>query len=93
MDFGNYGVVFLAASFENLIVVVDPDVRDVGRDGENVEFVDVVEFRSFGFGGSGHASQFLIEAEVVLDGDGGVGLSFLFDFHSFFGFHGLVETI
>ena len=65
----------------------------VGRDREDVEAVDVVELGGFGFGGSGHAGEFLVEAEVVLDRDGGEGLSLLLDGHAFLGFHGLVEAI
>ena len=52
-----------------------------------------MEFVGFGFGGAGHAGEFFVHAEVVLDGDGGEGLGFAFDFDALFGFDGLMEAV
>ena len=68
-------------------------VRLVGGDGEDVEIVDVLELGSFGLSGSGHAGELGVEAEVVLDGDGGVGLGLGFDLAVFLRFHGLMESV
>ena len=38
-------------------------------------------------------AELLVEAEVVLEGDGGEGLVFLADVDAFFGFDGLVQAI
>ena len=93
LDFRDDGVELLAAGLEDLVVLVDADVRPVGRDGQHVEPIDVVELGGFGFGGAGHAREFLIEAEVVLDGDGGEGLGFLLDGDAFLGLDRLVESV
>ncbi len=37
--------------------------------------------------------ELLVEAEVVLEGDGGKGLVFLADVDAFLGFDGLMETV
>ena len=81
------------ASLEYLIVVIDADVRLIGRDREDGELVDVVKLSGFGFRSSGHTGKFFVEAEVVLNGDGGVGLCFLFHVCTLLGFNGLVEAI
>ena len=73
--------------------MIDANVRHIGGNGQNVEFVDVVEFGGLGLGCSGHAGELLIETEVVLNGDGGVGLSFLLYVHAFFGFYRLVQAV
>ena len=90
LNLGDYGVVFLTAGFEHLVIVIDTDVRHIGGNGQNVEFVDVVEFGGLGLSCSGHAGELLIETEVVLNGDGGVGLSFLLNVRALFGFYCLV---
>ena len=65
----------------------------VGGDDDDVELVDLVELGGFGLGGAGHAAEFFVHAEVVLEGDGGEGLVFLADGDAFFGFDGLMEAI
>ena len=93
LDFRDDGVELLAAGLEYLVVLVDADVRRVGRDRQHVEAVDVVELGGLGLGGASHAREFLIEAEIVLDGDGGEGLGFFLDGDVFLGFDGLVEAV
>ena len=41
---------------------------------------------------TGHAGELVVHTEVVLKGDRGEGLVFLFDLHALFGFNGLVNT-
>ncbi len=65
----------------------------VGGDDDDFELVDLFEFGGFGFGGAGHSAELLIEAEIVLEGDGGEGLVFLADADAFLGFDGLVEAV
>ena len=79
--FGIFGLLILA------------DAGAVGRDGKNVQLVNIMEFRSFRFRRAGHARQFFVQAEVVLDGDGRVRLVFPLHFHAFLGFHRLVQTV
>ena len=65
----------------------------VGRDGKDVEPVDLAEFLGFGFRRSGHARQLLVHAEVVLEGDRGERLVLLLDLQPFLGFDGLMESV
>ena len=78
---------------EDHVGVFDAEQGLVGRDDDDFELVDLFEFGGFGFGGAGHAAQLFVEAEVVLEGDGGKGLVFLADLDAFLGFDGLVQAI
>jgi len=50
--------------------LVPADVGPVGGNLEDLEVVDVRELGGLGLGGTGHAGELLVEAEVVLDRDG-----------------------
>ena len=89
-DFADHCVVFLTTCFEYLIIVIDTNVRHVGRDGKHVQLVNIMKFCGFGLGGSSHACEFFIQAEVVLDGDGGVSLCLFLDVHTLLGLNSLV---
>ncbi len=52
-----------------------------------------MELGGFGFGCAGHACEFFVEAEVVLNRDGGEGLCFLLDGDAFLGLDRLVEAV
>ena len=54
--------------------LVDADHRPVGRDRDHAEAVGLVQLGGLGLGGTGHAGQLVVEAEVVLQGDRGEGL-------------------
>ena len=57
------------------------------------ELVDVLEFGGLGLGGAGHAGELLVEAEVVLEGNGGQRLIFLADVDAFLSFDGLMKAV
>ena len=44
-------------------------------------------------GGASHACELFIHAEVVLEGDGGVGYGLLLDLEALLGLDGLVEAV
>ena len=89
---GDGEVLFLRGAVDD-VGVFDAQHLAVGGDDDDVELVDLVELGGFGFGGAGHAGELFVEAEVVLEGDGGEGLVFLADLHAFLGFDGLVQAI
>ncbi|MND01468.1 hypothetical protein D3C83_204730 [compost metagenome] len=62
----------------------------VRRDYDDVKLVDVPEFARFGFGGTGHACQLVVHPEVVLEGDGRVGLRSVLNLHVLLRFDSLV---
>ncbi|PSK61598.1 hypothetical protein B0E53_06501 [Micromonospora sp. MH33] len=72
---------------------VEADHRPVRRDGHDADLVDLVELTRLGLGGTGHAGELLVEAEVVLEGDGGQGLVLLLDLHPLLGLDRLVHAL
>ena len=85
------GELFLLGA-ENQIVLILADHRLVGRNRKYAELVGAHEFGGLGLCGTGHARQFVVHAEVVLQGDGGEGLVFGLDLHAFLGLDGLMQA-
>ena len=65
----------------------------IGGDFHHIELIDIPEFARFGRGRPRHTCQLLIHAEVVLESDGGIGLSGSFHLRVLFRFHCLVQSI
>ena len=87
------GFKFFALCFVDLVVEVHAPHGAVGGNNHYVELVDLVELIGFRFGRTGHAGEFFVHPEIVLDGDGSEGLGFPFDLHAFLGFDGLVQSV
>jgi len=51
------------------------------------------ELGRFGLSRAGHPAELLVEAEIVLEGDGGPGVVLLGDAHALFGLDGLVQSV
>ena len=79
LDFGDDGGELFGAGAIDLVVGVDADDRHVGRNFDHVELVDFGEFVGLGRGRAGHAGEFLVEAEIILEGDRGQGDVFRLD--------------
>ena len=92
-NFFDDGVVFFLGRLVDQVVIVFSDYRLVGRDDDDVEFVDVPKLAGLGLGRTGHARQLAVHSEVVLKRDGGVGLGGGLDLDVFLGFDGLVQTV
>ena len=93
LDFVCYGKVLFFGGAIDDVGVLDALHDAVGGDDDDVELVDGVEFGGFSFGCAGHAGEFFVEAEVVLEGDGGEGLVFLADGDAFLSFDCLMEAV
>ena len=91
--FLDHGLVFLPLGFVYKILLVFSDHFYVGRNGYHIQFIDAPELGGFRFGGTGHTGQLMIHTEVVLQGDGGIGLRGGFDLHIFLRFDGLVQPV
>src|SRR5436190_11166904 len=78
---------------EDVVVLVSAGDRDVGRDLDDAEVVDLDELLLLGLGRTGHAGELLVEAEVVLQGDGREGDVLLLDRDSLLGFDRLVKAL
>ena len=72
--------------------LVGANHRPVRRDRHHTELVDLLQFGGLGLGGARHAGQLVVEAEVVLQGDGGEGLVLGLDLHLLLGLDGLVHA-
>ena len=59
---------------ENAVRQILADHGPVGGNLHHVQLVDLPELLLLGHGGTGHAGKPLVEAEVILEGDGGQGL-------------------
>ena len=86
-------VVLLATRLEDHVLPVVADDRPVRRDDRDFQLVDLVELRLLRLGGTRHARQLLVHAEVILDRDGCERLRFALDLHGFLGFHCLVQPL
>ena len=93
LDLVDDGVVFLTLGLVDHVLLVDTGDGAVGRDDDDVEFVDVPELARLRLSGTGHTGQLVVHTEVVLQGDGGVGLCGGFHLHVFLGLHGLVQSV
>ncbi len=93
LDFVGDGEVFFLLRAVDDVGILEAAHHHIGGDHHNLQLVNLFEFRGFGLGGSGHACQLLVHAEVILEGDGRESLGLAFDLHTFFGFNGLVQTV
>ena len=78
---------------EDEVGVVVADHRAVGRDGDDLELVDLVELLGLGHRRAGHAGQLVVEAEVVLERDRGQGHALALDAQALLGLDRLVEAL
>ena len=86
-------VVFLATRLVDEILPVVADHRPVGRNHGHVEAVDLVELRLLRLGGSGHAGELGVHAEVVLDRDRRERLRLALHLNAFLRLHRLVQSL
>ena len=85
-------LVFLLGGAVDLVVLVDAHDRQVGRDLDDVEPVDVAELLGLGRRRAGHAGELLVQAEVVLEGDRGQRLVLRLDLDVLLGLERLVQA-
>ncbi len=72
---------------------LDADQLAVGGNDRDVQIVNLAELRRFRFRCTGHAREFLVHAEIILERNRRERLIFALDLHAFFGFHGLVQAV
>jgi len=88
-----YGVVLLALGPVDGVGEVLALHGLVGGNGDHLERVYLMELHRLGVGGTRHAREFGVHAEVVLEGDARQRLVLGFDLHRFLGFKGLMEAV
>ena len=92
-DFVDHRVVFFAPRLVDAIVGILARDRPVRRNHVHVELVNVVKLGRLGLGGAGHAGEFLIKPEIILNRDRRQGLRFAIDLHAFLGFDRLMQSV
>ena len=75
------------------VVLVDTSDGPVRRDGDDRQLVDLAELLVLGHGGTGHARELLVEAEVVLQRDGRERLVLLANEHMLFRLECLMKAL
>ena len=85
--------VFLRRRAIDLVVVVEPHHRHVGRNLDHFEVVDVEELVGLRQRRAGHAGELLVHAEVVLEGDRGERLVLGLDRLVLLGLQRLVQPL
>ncbi|MBA7658628.1 hypothetical protein ES703_66587 [subsurface metagenome] len=93
LDIAHHRLEFRLFVFINIVGEVLANHGAVGGDNDHLQLVYLVKLLGLGEGGAGHARQLFVHAEVVLDGDGGVGAAFLLHLNAFFGFYRLVQAV
>ena len=84
---------FVLRIFVELVVLVNALDWQVRWYFNNVELVDLMEFACFSCGGSRHARQLWIHAEIILECNGRQRLVFWLNLHAFFRLDGLVKPV
>ena len=69
LDVARDGLELAFLRLEDLVVLVETRDRDVRRDLDDVQVVDLDELLLLGLRGTGHAAELLVETEVVLQRD------------------------
>ena len=83
----------LALGLVDEVVVVRALDGAVRRDDDHLEVVDLHELGGLGVGRTGHASELLVEAEVVLERDGRERAALALDRNALLGLDGLVQAV
>ena len=78
---------------EDEVGLIDALLRTVRRDRHDAEFVGAHQLGRLGLGGTGHAGELVVHAEVVLERDRGEGLVLLFDLHALLRLDRLVDAL
>ena len=93
LDLGDDCPELLVEGPVDLVVLVEALDRQVGRDLDDVEPVDVAELGRFRLRRAGHAGQLLVHAEIVLEGDRGERLVLGLDGHALLRLERLVQPL
>ena len=89
----DYGLKFLTFGTVNNIWIFDADQRPICGDDNDIQFIYLVEFGSFGFRCTGHTGKFFVHAKIILKRNRGESLVLSLDLDAFFGFDGLMQSV
>ena len=89
----DHSFIFFTLSLVNAVVHIFTCYRTIGRDDNNIQFIDIPKFASFRFGCTGHTREFVVHTEIVLQSNSGKSLGCRFHFHPFLSLDSLMQTI
>ena len=87
------GAVLAVLGLVDGVLIVDTGHRAVGGDLDDIQRVDGGEFLLLRQGCTGHTGQLAVQAEVVLERDGGQRLALALDGQMLLGLDGLMQTL
>ena len=93
LDLRDDRAVFARLGLIDDVRVVDTDDGLVRRDLHDVQIVDAGEFLFLGQRRAGHAGELAVQAEEILEGDGGERLVFACDLDALLGLDGLMQAL
>ena len=93
LNFVGYREVLFFLGAENYVWILQPQHLLIGRNNDDLEFVNIVELGCFGFCRARHPRQLLKHAEVILKRDRRQRLILALNLHAFFGFNRLMQAI
>ena len=93
LDLLDDGFIFAAHGAVDHIVHIVADHGFIGGDLHDVKAVDLAEFLFFGESRTGHTGELFVQAEIVLEGNGGKRFGFAADSNALFGFDGLMQAV
>ena len=85
-------VIFCRLGLVNNVVIVNTDHRLVGRNLNNVEGVDLLEFLALRHSRTCHTRQLLVKTEIILECNCGERLTLVLDLNAFLCFDSLMQT-
>ncbi|EXI66318.1 MAG: hypothetical protein AW08_02674 [Candidatus Accumulibacter adjunctus] len=92
-DVGDDRAVLLLGGAKDLVVVVGPPHRLVGRDDDRLQAIDLLEFIGFRVGRPGHPGQLAVHAEIVLERDRSQCLVLVLDAYPFLRLDRLMQPV
>ena len=93
LDVVNNGIELCLLCAVNQVGLIETNVRLVRWNWHHTEFVNLAEFGGLGHCRTRHAAELVVEAEEVLQGDGGQSLVLGLDLDAFFGLDCLVQPL
>ena len=87
------GIVFLTLCAIHTVVHIRTNHGAVGGNLHNIQFVDIPKLASLCYCRTSHTRQLVIHAEIVLQGNGGIGLCGILHLYMLFGFHSLMQAV
>ncbi|CAB4800733.1 unannotated protein [freshwater metagenome] len=92
-DISNNCFKLCSFGLKNQVCLVNTHHLSIGWDRNNLQPIGIHQLGCFGLRSTGHAGEFVVHAEIILQGDSCERLVFFFDLDALFGLNRLVNTL